>query len=379
MHRIFWLIALVLLVFTLTFAQIDPWKNRTVISVIDGDTVVLDNGEVAKLIGLSSPHAKHGKQEGQVFGEQSRILTEELLLGRKIEVGFDIAYGSSGHRDQFGRALIYVTVAKGIEKSIANIELLKQGAGFYLPAEKELQIGAALKSAETDARKRKAGVWAATDKSPIEIAEAEGKVFQETASLNLIFIRPTVPIIQGPGVTSEVAINKTPTPTTPTKSAAMDMEDLRLRNPNGPKKEEPKKANPADNGNSIYDLATRAVFFSTFDGEQKLELYKAVTRDNDTTYRISVKQNSKEVVFITNANGLKEIDKLLSKGTESQPTLSSIQSTIGGFSGQYGTNVVISTGKDGGLVLNLTGKDGTIKFYLNRQNAQKMQIAIGNV
>ncbi|KAF0249626.1 MAG: hypothetical protein FD167_969 [bacterium] len=126
-------------------------------------------------------------------------------------------------------------------------------------------------------------------------------------------------------------------------------------------------------------MTTRAIFFSAFDGEQKLELYRAVTKDNDTTYRISIKQDSKEIVFITNYNGLKEIDKLLIKGTESQPTLGSVQSTIGGFSGQYGTNVIVSTGKDGGLVLSLTGREGTIKFYLNRQSAQKMQIAIGNI
>lgn len=383
MYKFFWLIALSLLIFpTLIFAQTDPWKNRTVISVIDGDTVVLDNGEVAKLIGLSAPRAKHGKQEGQAFGEQARNLTEELLLGRQIEVGFDIAYGSTGHRDQYGRALIYITVARGIERSIANIELLKQGVGFYIPADRDLQIGTALKAAEEDARKRKAGIWTGLEKSPIEVAEAEGKAFKEpAASVNLSFIRPTAPITQGPGVTeSTIAINNTPIPSTTSRpTAAMDMEDLRTRNPNGPKKDEPRQNVPTNNPNSIYDLTTRSVFFSTFDGEQKLELYKAVTRDSDTTYRISIKQSAKEVIFITNANGLKELDKLLSKGTESQPTLSSIQSTIGGFGGQYGTNVIISTGKDGGLVLNLTGKEGSVKFYLNRQSAQKMQIAIGNL
>ncbi len=384
MRKISWLITLSLLLFPLlTFAQIDPWKNRTVISVIDGDTVVLDNGEIAKLIGLSAPHAKHGKQEGQAFGEQARNLTEELLLGRQIEVGFDIAYGPNGHRDQYGRALIYITVVRGIERSIANIELLKLGVGFYVAPEKELQIGSALKSAEADARKRKAGIWTNIDKSPVEVAETEGKTFQEpTASVNLSFIRPTAPITQGPGVNpNAVAVNNKPLPTTSTKTAAMDMEDLRARNPNGIKKtDEPKKVvTGVDDSKSIYDLTTRAIFFSAFDVEQKLELYRAVTKDNDTTYRISIKQDSKEIIFITNYNGLKEIDKLLTKGTESQPTLGSVQSTIGGFSGQYGTNIIVSTGKDGGLVLNLTGREGTSKFYLNRQSAQKMQIAIDNI
>lgn len=388
MHRTFWLTTLVLLLFPLlTFGQIDPWKNRTVISVVDGDTVVLDNGEVVKLIGISTPRAKHGKQEGEAFGEQARNLTEDLLLGKKIEVGFDIAYGPKGHRDQYGRALIYVTVARGIEKSIANIELLKQGVGFYVPAtEKDLIFGNILKDAESDARKRKIGIWSSIDKSPVEIAEAEGKTFQETASLNLTFIRPTTPILEGPGVsfnsTTTVATNNPSTNTSISspKPTAMDMEDLRKRDPNGPKKpKETKVVTTQVEDKSIYDLTTRAIFFSAFSSEQKLELYKAVTKDKDTSYRISIIQEGNEIIFITNYNGIKELNRLLAKGTESQPTLSSIQSTIGNFSGQHGTKVAISTGKDGGLVLDLTGKEGSIKFYLNRQSALKMQIAISNV
>jgi endonuclease YncB( thermonuclease family) len=384
MHKFFWLVTLSLFIFPLlTFAQIDPWKGRTVISVIDGDTVVLDNGEVAKLIGLSSPRAKHGKQEGQAFGEQARNLTEELLLGKQIEIGFDVAYGVTGHRDQYGRALIYVTVPKGIEKSIANIDLLKQGVGFYIPAEKELQIGAALKAAELEARKRKIGIWTSLEKSPVEIAEAEGKVFQEPSStINLTFIRPTAVITQGPGLvdsTTVAANNPTPNPNS-SKPAAMDMEDLRVRNPNGPKKPDPVKVVVADSPKNVYDLTTRAVFFSNFSGGQKLELYRAVTKgDNETSYRISIFQDSNEIIFITNSSGLQELDKLLNKSTQSQPTLGAVQSVVGSFSGQHGTKVTVSTGKDGGVVLEVNGKEGSTKFYLTRQSALKMQIAIGNV
>ena len=393
MHKNFWLAALTILFFPiLLFAQIDPWKNRVVISVQDADTLVLDNGEVAKLIGITSPQAKHGKKEGQPFGDQARALTEDLLLGKKIEISFDRAYGSLGHRDQFGRALIYVTFSRGIEKDIANTELLKLGAGFYTPAKEELQIDAALKSAEAQARKQKVGIWTNAEKSPIEIAEAEGKSFQEPEpSLNLIYIRPSTPILQGPGVNpNDLAINR-PTSNTSNNSnnsnnrppAAMSMDDLRKTNPNtrpatSNNTTTVKNTDPDEDIKQVYDV-TRSVFFSTFDQTQKLELYKAVNKAIGTSYRISIKQENKEIIFITTYDGLKDLEKLLSKGTDSQPTLTAVQTSVGSFGGKYGTSVTVSTGKDGGLVLNLSGRDGTTKFYLTRQSALKMQIAIGNI
>lgn len=387
MRKFVWSVVLAFLLFSsISFAQIDPWKNRFVISVLDGDTLVLDNGEVVKLIGLSSPLARHGKQESQTFGDQARALTEELLLGKKIEISFDKAYRGTGHRDQYGRALIYVTLPKGIERAIANVELLKLGAGFYTPASEDLLIDSALKAAEGEARKRKSGVWSSTDKSPVEIAESEGKPFQASASVNLIYVRPSVPILQGPGVTpskaNDLLASNNPTDTTKRPSTnAMDMEDLRKSNLNPPKKtDQPKVDTPQDDpGKRIYSLKERIVSFSTYEGEQKLELYRAITDDNETSYRIGIKQEAREVVFITNYNGLKELQKLLNKGTESQPTLTAVQSSVGSFGGQHGTNINISTGKDGGLVLNITGKDGAIKFFLNRQSALKMQIAIDGI
>src|SRR5207249_3964655 len=125
------LFTLALLPYTATAQGIDPWKNRSVISVIDGDTIVLDNGEVVRLIGFYSPRARHGKQAGEEFGEQARTMTEELLLGQQVEISFDQAYGKSGHRDNYGRALAYITITRGAESVFVNLELLGRGAGYF--------------------------------------------------------------------------------------------------------------------------------------------------------------------------------------------------------------------------------------------------------
>jgi endonuclease YncB( thermonuclease family) len=362
----------------------DPWKNRAVISVIDGDTVVLDNGEMVRLIGVLAPRAKHGKQPGEPFGEQARNITEELLLGKQVEISFDIAYGPNGHRDKDGRAMAYLTITRGAEKAIANMELLKLGAGYLAPIPESLQFGDVLKSAEGDARKRKTGVWTQTDKSPQEVATAAGKTFEEpAASVSLIYIKPIGPILQGPGVKpNSVAANRTTdtpngTPNTSGKRASIDMEDLRKVDPNAIKRAEARNNPVVKNENeNLYKLTERRVFYSLLEPDQKLEMYFASTLDGDKDYRVSIKQGEKEIVMITNRNGLKNFDRLLNKGTESQPTLSAVEVTVGSMNGSHGS-VTVSTGKDGGVVLNLTGKDGSTKMYLNRQNALKMQIAIG--
>jgi hypothetical protein len=75
---------------------------------------------------------------------------------------------------------------------------------------------------------------------------------------------------------------------------------------------------------------------------------------------------------------MKNFEKLLAKGTESQPVLTSVETTVGSINGERGT-INVSSGKDGGIVLNVTGKAGSSRFFVNRQSAFKMQIAIGSL
>lgn len=372
---------IVLLLLLLVFAvgavdaqTLDAWRGRAVISVIDGDTLVLDNGEVVRLIGLLAPRAKHGKQEGEPFGEQARTLTEEMLLGQRVDISFDPAYGPNAHRDKDGRAVVYITFKRGVESFIANMELLKQGAAFLAPLPENLEFADVLKTSEADARRRKVGIWATNEKSPQEIATAAGKTFEERgASISLIYIRPTRPITEGPGVgRNQVAVSTTPTNPNP-KSASLRGDDLRPTAPPPPK--------PKVNDTPQIDPATRitnkSVFFTGYDSDTKLELLKAVREDGDADFRIVVQKGDKDVTMITNKTGLKNLQVLLNKGTDSQPSLTSIEASLGTISGERGS-VLVTTGRDGGLVLNVNGRDGALKFYLNRQSALKMQLAISN-
>jgi endonuclease YncB( thermonuclease family) len=359
----------------LTPAQVDKWKNRTVISVLDGDTVVLDNGEVVRLIGVLAPRARHAKQEGEAYGDQARYLAEELLLGKQVDITFDAVYGASGHRDRDGRALGYVNVTKGIEKLIANAELLRVGAGFLATVPDDLQIAKTLKSSEEEARKKKAGVWTTTDKSPIEVANANGKTFQErAATVSLTTVRPTTPILEGPGLAA-IATNQPAAATNTGRRVAVDMEDLRAVKERQ-RKEAQQTQQPTEKKVDLYKLKDRKGITSVYEGDQRLEVYQATLEDGDKDYRIGIKNDTKEAVLITDYQGLKNFNKLLSKATESQPTLTALENNVGSLSGRQG-NISVSTGKDGGVVLNIGGgREGGTRLYLTRQNSLKLQIAL---
>jgi len=356
----------------------DPWKNRAVISVIDGDTIVLDNGEVVRLIGVLSPKAPHGKNPGEPFGEQAKKITEEILLENRVEIGFDVAYGPNGHRDKYGRALAYITITRGAERVFVNLELLERGVGYFVEDSGELQFSEVLQAAEVKARQRKAGLWTKADKSPVEIAAAAGKQYEEPPpSVNLIYIRPTLPIVQGPGGNIASAKNGTQgsnSAGTGSKHTSLAMDDLRKLKP----VEDRKPEKPIDPDEGLYDVKDRKPVASYLDEDRKFEVYRATTKNNRSDYRVAIRQGEKEITFITNYDGIKSFSKLLGKGTDSQPVLTAVESAVGSINGTRGS-INVTTGKDGGLVLNIAGRDGTARFYLTRLNALGLQIRIGNL
>jgi endonuclease YncB( thermonuclease family) len=375
------LIVLVLFIIALPFAAdaqgINPWKNRAVISVIDGDTIVLDNGEVIRLIGVLSPRAQHGKQTGEAFGEQAKGMVEDMLLGQQVDISFDRAYGPVGHRDKYGRALAYITITRGAERVFVNLELLERGAGYFVADIDDLQFSDLMRDAESKARQKKTGLWTKAEKSPVEIAAAAGKSFEEPAStINLIYIRPSKPILQGPGVNLSAAQTENPRPAegTTKRPTSLAMEDLKKIKPVAPK--EPEK--PGDPDAGLYDLKSRKILVSYLDEGKKFELYQAMTDKTGTDYRVGIKDGDKEIVFITNFDGIKNLSKLLRKGTDSQPMLTAVESNVGSIGGTRGS-INISSGKDGGLILNVSGRSGNARFFLKRYDALGLQIRIGNL
>lgn len=90
--------------------------------VIDGDTLLLSNGEYVRLIGVNTPETKHPQKAVEYYGKEAYLFTRKMVEGKKVRLEFDWQ-----KRDRYGRLLAYVYLMDG---TFLNAEIIKQGYGF---------------------------------------------------------------------------------------------------------------------------------------------------------------------------------------------------------------------------------------------------------
>lgn len=73
----------------------------SVTQIIDGDTVVLDDGDKLRLLGVDAPEA------GTPCADAASAFTAGLVLGKEIQLEFD-----TQRRDVYGRLLAYAFVGE---------------------------------------------------------------------------------------------------------------------------------------------------------------------------------------------------------------------------------------------------------------------------
>ncbi len=142
--------------------------------VIDGDTYVLSNGETVRLIGVDTPEtfgtyklardARTSNRDASTIQELGAIATryaESIVLDQPIVITYDQANAVTGHKDRFGRTLVYVNVASedGAPLYCVNDRLIFDG---FASAYVKYAFGRTewYLSAERDARTKGRGLWA---------------------------------------------------------------------------------------------------------------------------------------------------------------------------------------------------------------------------
>ena len=109
------------------------WVER----VVDGDTLLLINGERVRLIGDDIPEVHESKKfyrdaEGtgtdiktiKTLGRRGSAFTREIVDKKQIRLHFASNNAYLGHRDKYGRILAYVYLVDG---TFLNAEIIKQG------------------------------------------------------------------------------------------------------------------------------------------------------------------------------------------------------------------------------------------------------------
>ncbi|MDP6670703.1 MAG: thermonuclease family protein [archaeon] len=113
--------------------------------VVDGDTLVLANGERVRLIGINSP------EKGEPCFEEAGDFLASAVSGKAVELFFD-----SERQDKYGRTLAYVFV----DEKHANLLLVKQGFAVAFPFEPNLRFAKEFSDAEQSARSQGRGcLW----------------------------------------------------------------------------------------------------------------------------------------------------------------------------------------------------------------------------
>lgn len=144
-----------------------PLTPVQVHKVIDGDTVVLANGQHLRIIGINTPEMNFGKRrlnEGpQPYAKEAR-----RFLNRWIENSTQI-YISTGReqRDRYGRTLVhlYGELQSGARDGISGVQyniaaqLIRRGLGVYIAIPPNLGQSACLKRVESQARVEQLGLW----------------------------------------------------------------------------------------------------------------------------------------------------------------------------------------------------------------------------
>lgn len=101
-----------------------------VVQVIDGDTVILANGEHVRYIGIDTPETVHPTKGVECFGPEATKRNRQLVEGKLVRMERD-----TSDRDGYGRLLRYVYV----DVLFVNAVLVEEGYAYstYFPPDTE--------------------------------------------------------------------------------------------------------------------------------------------------------------------------------------------------------------------------------------------------
>jgi micrococcal nuclease len=120
--------------------------------VIDGDTIIIDDGRDSQVryLGIDTPEIAIQGSPGDPLAEEAKIFNERLVEGKRVRLELD-----QDKYDRYGRLLAHVFVG-GIH---VNKEMLRNGYGLPLVIEPNKKYSELMYSAAEEAKSQRKGVW----------------------------------------------------------------------------------------------------------------------------------------------------------------------------------------------------------------------------
>jgi endonuclease YncB( thermonuclease family) len=151
----------------LTAGQLIRGSSAKVVKVIDGDTVVLDDGKEVRLVGIQAPKLPLNRPNFKEWplAREAKDELEKLVLNQRVT----LSYGGA-RMDRHGRTLAHLHTDDG---TWAQGEMLSRGLARVYTFADNRAAAADLLALETQAREGKRGIWAL---NYYRVQDADGKV-----------------------------------------------------------------------------------------------------------------------------------------------------------------------------------------------------------
>lgn len=118
--------------------------------VIDGDTVLLENGERVRYIGVDTPELKDSRKAVRDFAKRAKEANRRMVDKKEIRLEFDVQT-----RDRYKRLLAYVYV----DTVFVNAWLVENGFAKVMTVPPNVKYANRFEKLQKDARSRRKGLW----------------------------------------------------------------------------------------------------------------------------------------------------------------------------------------------------------------------------
>ena len=150
MHKHMWrLVALLCLLAGCADAAND--RVASIRYVVDGDTVILKDDEVIRMLGINTPEKKREDRPAEPYALEARLTLIELINGRPIKLIEGVE-----KKDRHGRTLAYIENADGVD---VQLSLLQKGYAMAVAFPPNLARTDSYFEAEQGARDARLGMW----------------------------------------------------------------------------------------------------------------------------------------------------------------------------------------------------------------------------
>jgi micrococcal nuclease len=119
--------------------------------VVDGDTILLENKQTIRYLGIDTPELHHPTIGVECGGLEASMQNQELLAGKRVRLISDVT-----DRDSYGRLLRYVFTEDG---TFVNYELIRGGYGQVFQMQPDHLFTNTFTQAQMEAKKEGSGLW----------------------------------------------------------------------------------------------------------------------------------------------------------------------------------------------------------------------------